>query len=556
MDNQMIVKRVDALLSQRSTIEHHWTDIDRYILPLRQGEFARRYDSESSKIWTTVDVWDSTAPIGVDRLASMLHASLLTGRWFGIEFDNPALNKDPEVQKIIDVNVDRMHAALEASNFSLEAATLLLDVVGYGNGALTHEVANELRWQGMDFKCNPIREFLFEEDFQGRPYRAYRRIMWKPSQIISRFRDPKDSSKPSPLIPEKILQLDATGSAQDSPQEVLFAIYPREGKKPLGANEKMRAPMERPFGWKYILREGPVTLEEGGFNDFTAYYGRWAVAADSKFGYGPSLLMLPEVKLVNALKEVHVNAGAKAVDPVTIVTERGLLSDLDQTPGGLVTVRSLDDIDVLESKGRFDVSENMLNDSRMMIRKHLREDDIGLRDSPAMTATEVNRRFVLMNRLFSPQNKRLQFDVWGPMIQNTYNMMYRADQLEPWPKQLLEKAPGTRIVFKGPLVSSMRDDETANIERILTAKAAMLKMNPGSPVKHVIKDDQALREMSERLGIPAAMIASEKEVTEAVKKEQAMAEAAARAEIAKTSAEAGRAAAGADEMRNEMEAED
>jgi hypothetical protein len=231
------------------------------------------------------------------------------------------------------------------------------------------------------------------------------------------------------------------------------------------------------------------------------------------------------------------------------VRERGLLSDLDLNPGGSTTVRDpATDVVILESKGRFDISEALIADHRNMIRKHFREDDITLKDSPAMTATEVNRRFVLLNRFLAPPVKRLQYDVFAPVIQNTFNMMYRMGQLDEMPDSLKQANPRMQIEFFGPLMTAQRDDEVAAIERLLAAKAGLVKMDPGSRAKHVIKDDQALREMSERLAIPAAMLTSEQEVAAAVENEQKLQQAAAKAQIQKTAAEANRAQAGAHDL--------
>ncbi len=548
MDNAQIVQRADALKAARSTIEGKWGEVDRYIMPLQQGDFAATVTSENSKDWSTLDVWDSTAPIGADRLAAMLHSTLLSGRWFGANFRAAKVNQSPKARNWLDDCVDRMFDALMVSNFPVEMASFILEWVGYGNGCITQTLVSETKWEGFDFSCHPVREILFEEDHTGRPYHVFRPLSWTPVQIISKFRDKDDASKPSKTIPDSVLERAKKPDSGVEKLSVIFCIYPREGAGTMTYGEKTRAQELRPWGWKYVLREGLITLEEGGFYELPTYVGRWARSATSMWGYGPSLLALPTVKLVNALQEHIVNAAAKVVDPATLVTERGLMSDLDLGPGGQTTVRSVEDIAPYESKARFDVSEALLNDHRNMIRKHFREDDITLKDSPAMTATEVNRRFVLLNRFLAPPVKRIQFDVFSPVIQNTFNAMYRMGQLDDPPEEVLAN-PRMQIEFFGPLMTAQRDDEVTALERLLAAKAAMTKMDPGSKAKHVIKDDQALREMAERLATPASVLASEQEVAAAVEQEQKMQQAAAQAQIAKTAAEADRAQAGAQEMQ-------
>lgn len=549
MENTQIIKLTDALKAKRSPIEKHWNDIDRLILPLNQGSFCASGTSEAEKDWSTLEVWDSTAPIGADRYAAMIHSILFSGQWFGAKL-RKKLNKDPVARAWLDEVVVEMFDAIMSSNFETEMASGILEWVGYGNMCLTHGLVSEEQFEGFDFRATPIKGVLFEEDWQGRLYRSFQPLMWSASRIVSKFRDKDNPSKPSPAIPEKILK--ALESGQDENFRVIFCVYPRDGKKGMAYGEKVRAPEERPFGWKYVLCDGAVTLDEGGFYEMNVYVGRYAKAADSMWGYGPALLALPTVKLLNTLQETEVNAGAKAVDPSIIVTERGLLSDIDNNPGGIITVRSLDDIDTLESKGRFDVSEMLLDRHTAMVKKHFREDDFAMKEGQ-QTATEARQRFVQNNRFLALPGKRIQYDVLGPVVQNTFHAMLRMDQLPQIPDSVLEQKPRMQIQFFGPLVTAARDDEVANIERALAAKAAMTKMNPGSPAKYVIKDDIAMRELCDRLATPASMLATEQEVKAAVDNQAKLQQAAQQAQVAKTAMEAERAGAGAQQMQREME---
>lgn len=550
MTEQEIVQRAEALKANRSNIESKWREIDRLVMPLQQGDFAQTIAHENSKDWDTLDVWDSTAPIGADRLVAMLHSTLLSGRWFGAGFRNSKMNQTPKARAWLDDCVDRLFDAIMASNFLSETAVAFSEWVGYGNMALAMALVNEMEWEGFEFSCRSVRGLLFEPSWNGMPYRAYEIFEWSPVQIVSKFRDPNDKSKPSPRIPDAILQRAAATNGVSEKVKVIFAVYPRDGVKPLGADgPKMRAASERPFGWKYVLADGAVLLEEGGYEDgICTFVAPWARSATSQWGYGPSLLALPTVKLLNAIQEQVVNAGAKVIDPATIVTERGLLSDLDLGPQGLTTVRSMDDIAPFESKARFDVSEMLLSDHRGMVRKFFREDDITLKDSPQMTATEVNRRFVLLNRFLSPPVKHGHFFMFAPVIQTGFNMMYRMGQFDPPPDEVLQGKPRMQIEFYGPLMTAMRDDEVAAIERLIAASAAMTKLNPNSPAKYKVKDDVVLAEMAERLAVPGTILASDQEVQEAMERDQKMQQAAALAQVHKMKAEGDRAAAGAQDM--------
>ncbi len=543
MTNEEILKRFDQLEMDRKPVEGHWEDIGRFILPVGGGMFFAQRLIEGEKNWSTREVWDSTAPIGAQRLASFLWSSLVgTFRWFDVMFPVPGVNKDPTARKWLDDTGDRMYDALSSSNFALEFASLLLDEVSYGNGFLTQEPINPEKWAGFEFAGAPLQESYFEEDWQGHVLRYYRKLTWTPSKIISKFTNEKTGEV---KVPDSLKERAKQANAPK--EEVVFCIYRRDGKKAMDFGEKTRAPLERPYGFKYILRKGADTLgDEGGYYEMPAYAGRWERAIGSQWGFGPGLLALPTVKLLNTLQEEIVNAAAKVVDPVTLVSERALLGDPDMRPGGLVVIRGdpMKDMVPFESKARFDVSEGLLERHQMMVRKFFREDDIGLKESPAMTATEVMQRVTLMNRLFGGPVARIQNDIFDPTLQTTFSTMYREGQIDPPPQVLIDAVQktgmGLKIQYRGPFSRAMRDDEVAAIERLFAACAGAMKMG-FEDVKDDFNASQALREMAERLATPAAIWNSPQQAAAAKQQRAQLQQAMMQAQVQKTAGEARRA---------------
>lgn len=545
MTESEIVKRVQRLESDRKPVEGSWNDIERYVLPL-SGKFFSWAGGEAGVNWSTRDVWDSTAPIGAARLASFFWSSLCAPSlyWLDIDFPVTEVSSDQECQAWLQETTRRTYDTLTASNFSLEMASGLLNWVGYGNACLTQEPVDQNTWKGYEFTGRNLREVFFEEDHRGRVRRFFAKFNWTASQLVSKFTDEKTGKVE---VPEDILEADKAGRTE--PYEVIYAIYPREGAKPMALDEKMRAPERRPFEFKYVLVKGGAPLgKPGGFYEMPAYVMRFDRAVGSQWGFGPGLLALPTVKLVNALQEDIVLAAGKVVDPASLVEERGLIGDLDLERGGLTVVRDPSKSLVpYESKARFDVSDNLLERQQTMIRKFFREDDIGMKASPQMTATEVMQRVTLMNRLFGAQVARAQNDVFDPVVQNTFNGLYREGKIDPPPQKILDyagKGYGLKISYRGPFSRAMRDDEVVAIERVMSAAAAVLKMG-ATGVMDDFNPAQALREMAERLGTPAKMWYSQKQSDQNRAQRQKMEQAAQVAQISKTAAEADRAQAGA-----------
>lgn len=400
--NADLLRRYDALGTYWNQAEEVFADIERYIQPI--GSSSHYGGGAASQKWTTKEIWDSTAPIGAHRLASVFYSNLISTafQWFGVGFSIPSLAKDkPDAKVWIQDTSARMFDEVNSSNFPLEMSVAFNDYVGPGSFCITQQRSDEKEWKGFEFTAKSIRDIRFEEDHLGRVRRYFVEYKWTAAKIISKLGG-KTLEEIKKNIPVAVLAKDEAGDQQEL--TVLFAIYPRYDKPPMMLNEKVRAPLERPFGFKYVLREGSETLgEEGGMYEMSAYVGRYQRSSRSMLGFSPSHLALPTVKLLNGLQESEVLAAEKVVDPATLVTQRGLLSDLDLGKGGLTTVRSLEDIGPYESAARFDVSDSLIERMQYMIRKHYREDDISLKDSPAMTASEATLRVEQMNRLFGPQ---------------------------------------------------------------------------------------------------------------------------------------------------------
>lgn len=544
-------QRYEVLVQDRKNVEAKWQKIDRLIVPFDQGVFATRIEREAQKDWSSLDVWDSTAPIGQEKLCELFYAGFISGRWLGIEFHSTKLKKSPKAGEWLEDTVDRVFETIMSSNFPIAFGELVSHWVNYGNGVMASTVKYDRKknFDGFDFNDRPPRAMFFEEDFEGRVHRSYTPLEWSATQIVSKFRDPKDVTKPHESVPQEIVEFSKGPNGAGQKFKLLFVTEPREGVEPMGYGEKVRSPELRPFATFYILEKTKRTLgEEGGEYEMPVDVTRYMRSSNSMWGYGPSMLVLPTVGLLNGIQEQVVDAGAKVLNPATLVTEWGLMSDLKLGPGEYTTVRSLDDIKAYESSARFDVSDDILNRHAAMVRQYYREDEISFRNSPQMSATEATLRDNRLNALFGRPTRRMFWEMLGPKVRSTFNHMMREGQLDAPPDEVLQdKNPKLKINFFGRFARAIREDETVAIERLLTAKAAMVKMDERSRARFVIKDDKAIREMAERLATPPGMLASEQEVEDAVANEQKMQQAAQEAAIAKTQGEGARAMAGAQE---------
>lgn len=503
MDNKVIKSRFEELVSDRKVAEEVWDLIEIFILPLRGGKFFQPLSSEGEIDWKRREIYDDTAMLGADTLAASIHGSLTSAatKWFDHRFRTKVLNKDNEAKKWLEECSNQVWWTIQESNFNLEISESYLDLVGFGNTMFAQEVTNELTWEGITFDSVPLRESYFEEDNRGQVKCFYRLLQWKPSKIISKFGDKVPDSvkvRAEKAVSEKI--------------DIIFCIYPI--KENADADTSKVIPISgRPYGYKYILREsGEMLGEVGGYYEMPSYAIRWRRTAGSQWGYGPGHLAIPTILTLNELVKLVLMAAEKAVDPTNLTTLRGLLSDLDLSPGGLTVVKDIDgSLKPYESGARFDVSALQIKDLRDLVRRQFHVDQLELKESPAMSATEVMVRYELMNRLLGPTMGRLQNDLLDPVVNNTFIQLFRAGELPEMPQSVADAGGVVDIEYVGPLSRAQKMDEVAAVERWLGILMGVSEVFP--EIRDVPNPIEIAKVMAQGLNIPADLMHTDTEVT-------------------------------------------
>jgi len=501
MDNADIIKRFEALEGERKgSVEGIWDEIEKFVLPLR-GDFYSTLNSEGEVDWRRREIYDSTAVFACQSLAASLQGNLTSPsqKWFDLRFRDDELNENDAAMEWLEDCSDRVYQALNESNFDIEIAEAYLDLTGFGTSTLTEEVDEDGK---LLFSAVPVREGFFEESHKKQVYRFYRRLQWTATQIISKFGEEK--------VPEKIRKLADTPDGSTQTQTIIFCIYPRDVPADLDVTKPI-AEKSRPFGYKYVLKVGQETLgEEGGYYEMPSFVSRWRKTAGSRWGHSPATVALADILMLNQVKEATIEAAGKAIDPASLVLESALLSDLDLQRGGRTVVNDIDGVRPYESGTQFDVANmeiSMLVDS---IRKAFFQDQLELKESPAMTATEVNVRYELMQRLLGPTLGRLKTDLLDPLIQRSFNILYRAGMLKEMPRELT--AAPLDIEYNGPLPRAQQSDTAMAIERWLMGLGEMAQVFPEA--LDLVDVDKAVRTIATLRGVPAKALRSDEEIAQ------------------------------------------
>ena len=127
-----------------------------------------------------------------------------------------------------------------------------------------------------------------------------------------------------------------------------------------------------------------------------------------------------------------------------------------------------------------------------------------------MTATEVQVRYELMQRLLGPTLGRFQTEFLNPLIERCFAIMQRNEMFAPAPGAL--DGVGIDIEYVGPLARSQRMEEATAVERLYEMAANLAQIAP--EIMDNIDHDKAIRSRAELLGVPKNIMRDPQEIEE------------------------------------------
>ncbi len=500
-----IRKRLDKLEADRGTWESHWQEILDYVMP-RKAEitFLRSRGEKRTEV-----LFDSTAITANNLLAASLQGTLTSPSlpWFSLKLRDDDANKVRDIQIWLEDTARRMYAVFNESNFNTEVHEMYLDLCSVGTSAIFVEEANEGFLQGgLHFNTLHIAEYFIQENSTGRVDTLYRKYKMTARQAVQEFGEDNVGTKIKEAVKAK----------PDTQFNFIHAVEPTADYE---RSVDMKSKTKLPFHSCHVCFEDKMVVRTGGYNEFPYLVPRWSKATGEIFGRSPSYNALPDIKTLNKAVEIGLKAWAKAIDPPLLVTDDGVIGRVRMTPGGITVVRSDTAIKPLQIGSNWQITDLKENQLRTAIRQAYYSDQLQLQEGPQMTATEVQVRYELMQRLLGPTLGRFQTEFLNPLIERVFGIMMRSDALMPRPEAMSDM--NMDIEYVGPLARSQRMEEAIAVERLYQLAMQVVQVDP--TVMDVIDHEQAIRMRATLLGVPKTVLRGEDEVAE-IREQRAAAE--------------------------------
>ncbi len=407
-----VVRRYKKASERRRAWESHWRECYDYALPRRDGAIVSGRPGEKK----TDKLFDGTAPDAVEQLAASLLSELTPpwARWFGL-IAGTELNDEqsdlmgPELERISGV----MQSNFDRSNFAVEMHQCYLDLVTAGTACLLLEEAPLADSSSFRFTAVPLSQVVLEESIDGRLDTTFRRSEMNRAHLLLRF--------PGATIPEG-KENNEQGTTEKK-HAVIEAVIPEE------SGYAYMAVLEVEAG----VTTGDTILAEGRFDHSPFINFRWLKAPGEIYGRSPVMKALPDIKTANKVVELILKNASIAVTGIWQADDDGVLNpaNIKLVPGTIIPKAvGSQGLRPLESPGKFDISELVLEKLRASIRKALLSDKLGQIDAPKMSATEILERAAEMARLLGATYGRLQCELLSPLVERAMTILIRRGEIE------------------------------------------------------------------------------------------------------------------------------
>ncbi len=493
MEVEQLIKRFNKLESDKAPWLNHWQEILDYVMP-RKADVSATYAKGSKR---TEKLYDSTAVHANTLLAASLQGTLTSASlpWFHLRVRDESVAASREVQVWLEDCRNRMYKAFNSSNFNTEVHEFYLDICSIGTACLEVEEADG----AISFRSLAVSEYMISENHKGEIDTLYRKFPYTARQAHQKWGD---------AVGVKVME--ALKKDPDKSFEFIHCVTP--------SYEKNQTKL--PWASVYICLADKNIVGEGGYNEMPYLVTRWAKASGEKYGRSPAFNALPDIKTLNKAVELGLKAWAKAIDPPLLVEDDGVIGRVVTKPSGITVVRRDGAIKPLNTGARFDVSDMKEEALRGAIKQAFFSDQLELQSGPQMTATEVQVRYELMQRLLGPTLGRFQTEFLNPLIERCFAIMDRNDLFSPAPEDL--EGTALDIEFVGPLARSQRMEEATAVERLYEMAANLAGFAP--EIMDNIDHDAAIRSRAELLGVPKNIMRDPEEINakreEAAKQQQ------------------------------------
>lgn len=471
-----VLKRHDKALTKKEDFRNLYEECYEFALPQR-NLYDGYYEGKVGGQKKMNRVFDSTAINSTQRFANRMQSGIFPPqrKWCRLE-PGPDIPEDrkEEAQAALDIYSDKLFAALKQSNFDIAIGEFLLDL-SVGTAVMMVQPGDDIN----PLNFIPVPQFLvsFEEGANGQVDNVYRRMRLKGESIMRQWPDaviPEDLQRKIDQKPTEDLEFIEATLLDQKRGDYCYHVIHKESKTELVYRRMVESP--------WIV-------------------SRYAKVAGEIYGRGPLITALPDIKTLNKTLELLLKNASLAIAGVYTAADDGVLNPntVKIIPGAIIPVARNggpqgESLKPLPRAGDFNVSQIIMNDLRMSIKRILLDESLPPDNMSARSATEVVERMKELSQNLGSAFGRLINETMIPLVTKILRVMDERGLID-----LPLKVNGLEIKVSAvaPLAMAQSMEDVQNV-----LQYAQIVQQAGPEAQMTLKTDAMMDFIAEKLGIP------------------------------------------------------
>ena len=490
---QTIIKRYKEAEALKDNWKDKFEEAYEYCLPQRESFYE-----ESAGQKRTDKIFDETAVVGIQEFASRLQSGIVPtfARWADLKAGLEIPEGDTEqVNASLDAITQYVFEVISNSNFNSEVHESFMDLA-VGTGVLLVEEGDAVN--PIKFNAIPLPHVCLMNGPTNKIDAVYRKRQCKLNEIEVMY--------PKAKIPEYIMST----MNPEKKCTILDAVYRVYDEPNVEKHKHCVVLMDKK---EIILEE---MFEGVGSNPYVCF--RWNKASGEVYGRGPIFNAMSAIKTTNLTIQLILENAQMSISGIYQVEDDGIVNpdNIQLVPGSLIPIApNSKGLQPINSAGRFDVAQLVLEDMRNNIKKALYMETLGRPEGTPMTATEVAERMADLSRQIGSSFGRLQSEFVIPLLRRVIRILKDQGRIE----LPIINGREVKVNAVSPLARAQYQQDISDINRF----HEIIGTTFGPQVLNlIVKQNEVAKHIGNLMNIPEKLLRSETEQEELAQQMQQM----------------------------------
>lgn len=472
-------KRYENASRHKDNWRSIYEDAYRYALPMRN-----LYDGYHEGNVPGQDkmsrVFDSTAIQSTQKFANRLQSGVFPPQreWCRLmPGDEIPEERAVEVQRILDDYAIKMFAVMRQSQFDMSMGEFLLELA-IGTAVMLIQPGDEV--QPIRYTCIPTFLICFEEGPFGKVEKVYRKMKRPFGVLEQEFPDIKISQ--------------AMRSRYENDDTEIVDLIEGTYYDKLTGN----------YHYQIIDEAGQEELVYRDLKSFPWVIARYMKASQERYGRGPVLTALPDIRSLNKVKELILKSSSLSIGGVYTASDDGVLNPATVriVPGAIIPVARNggpqgESLKPLPRPGDTQLSQLVTGDLVASIKAILMDESLPPDTMSARSALEISERMKQLSQNLGASYGRLINETMIPVVKRTLEVMNDVGMIE-----LPLKINGLQVKI-APTAPLAMAQNMSKVEETLNFMQITAQMGPQGQV--FLKQDKLIDYIADQMGVPAEL---------------------------------------------------